>query len=204
MYYQTSYQTPKISPYVKGLIIANAVAFILQMLFGDLITRFGAMIPHDTFLGLQLWRLVSYMFLHSQSMFLHILFNMLILWWFGTELEDLWGGKKFLIFYFICGIGAGLFSLLYLLNNPYVWVIGASGAVLGILTAYAHYYPSRQVLLFFVIPVKMRTLVIGYALFSVFFSFSPHGNVAHLTHLGGILIAWLYLKKFPPRFTHFS
>jgi hypothetical protein len=77
-------------------------------------------------------------------------------------------------------------------------VIGASGAVLGVLTAYAHYYPNRQVLLFFVIPVKMRMLVIGYALFSVFFSFRGHSsNVAHMTHLGGILIAWLYLRFFP-------
>ncbi|MDR3012143.1 MAG: rhomboid family intramembrane serine protease [Chitinispirillales bacterium] len=194
------YQTPKISPCVKGLIIANAVVFVLQLLpfIGDTVTRYGAMMPWATFTQFQFWRLATYMFLHSPDMLFHILFNMLALWWFGMELEDIWGGRKFLTFYFICGIGAGLFSLFYLFIAPFVWVIGASGAVLGILTAYAHYYPTRQVLLFFVFPVKVRTLVIGYAIISVLLSLqSGPGGTAHLTHLGGILIAWLYLKFFP-------
>ncbi|MDR2578198.1 MAG: rhomboid family intramembrane serine protease [Chitinispirillales bacterium] len=194
-------QTQKFSPYVKGIVIANVVAFIMQLLpvIGDRVTSLGALMPVRTIFNFELWRPVSYMFLHSPDMLFHILFNMLILWWFGTELEDLWGGKKFLIFYFICGVGAGFFSFLYLFfGNPYVMVIGASGAVLGVLTAYAHYYPNRQVLLFFIIPIKMRMLVIGYAFFSVFFSFRGHsGNVSHMTHLGGILVAWLYLRFFP-------
>ncbi|MDR0306644.1 MAG: rhomboid family intramembrane serine protease [Chitinispirillales bacterium] len=186
-----------ISPAVKGLIIANVVLFIFQMLprVGPFVTAWGALSPIDTFLHMQFWRLFSYMFLHSTQQLFHILFNMLALWWFGAELEEIWGRRKFLTFYFICGVGAGLFSILNLITNPYVLVIGASGAVLGVLTAYAHYYPNRQVLLFFIIPVKVRTLVIGYAVLSVFMvSFQAGGTISHLTHLGGIAVAWVYLR----------
>jgi membrane associated rhomboid family serine protease len=94
------YQSQKLSPYVKGIVIANVVAFILQLLpvIGDTVTSFGSLMPARAIFKLEFWRPVTYMFLHSPDMLFHILFNMLILWWFGTELEDLWGGKKFLIF----------------------------------------------------------------------------------------------------------
>jgi len=192
-------QYPKFSPCVKGLIIANAAVFVAQLIpgIGGIVTAYGGMQPIYSFLHLELWRFVSYMFLHDPNSMFHIIFNMLALWWFGTELEDIWGGRKFLIFYFVCGVGAGLFSCLNLFINPYSLVIGASGAVLGLLTAYAHYYPTRQVLLFFVLPMKMRTLIIGYAVISVVMSFSGGGRVSHITHLGGIVVAWLYLKFFP-------
>ena len=193
-------QYPKISPCVQGLIIANVAAFFAQLLTGGddgLVTVYGGMQPVHAFLHLELWRLVSYMFLHDPNSMFHIIFNMLALWWFGPELEDIWGGRKFLIFYFVCGIGAGLFSFFNLFINPGVLVIGASGAVLGLLTAYALYYPDRQVLLFFVLPMKMRTLIIGYAVISVLLSFTGGGKVSHITHLGGIVVAFLYLKIFP-------
>jgi len=196
-----TFGTPKLSPCVKGLIIANVAVFILQLLpgIGNTVTGIGAMNPVLAFKYLQLWRLVTYMFLHSPDMLFHILFNMLALWWFGVELEDIWGRAKFLIFYLVCGIGSSLFTLFYLLlNQPYVIVIGASGAVLGLLTAYAIYYPQRQVLLFGLFPMRMRTLVIGYAVISVFFTFSGGGgNVSHVVHLGGIVVAYLYLKAVP-------
>jgi len=198
----------KLSPCVKALIAANVAVFILQLVpggFGGLVTGIGAMNPILAFGHLQLWRLVSYMFLHSQDMLFHILFNMLALWWFGVELEDIWGGRKFLLFYFVCGIGSGLFTLFYLLVNPNVVVIGASGAVLGLLTAYAFYYPQRQVLLFGIFPMKMRTLVIGYAAISVFFSLTGGGgNVSHIVHLGGIVVAYLYLKGVPSVWMEFN
>lgn len=187
----------RVSAAVKGLIIANVVIFIFQLLprVGPVITAWGALNPIDTFLHLQVWRLFTYMFLHSTQSFFHILFNMLALWWFGAELEEMWGRRKFLLFYFICGVGAGLFSLLNLITNPYVLVIGASGAVLGVLTAYAHYFPNREVLLFFILPVRVRTLVIGYAVLSVFMvSFQAGGTISHLTHLGGIAVAWAYMR----------
>ncbi|MDR2728982.1 MAG: rhomboid family intramembrane serine protease [Chitinispirillales bacterium] len=187
----------RVSAAVKGLITANVIIFIFQLLprIGPAITAWGALSPIETFLHLQVWRLFTYMFLHSTQSFFHILFNMLALWWFGAELEEMWGRRKFLIFYFVCGVGAGLFSLLNLIINPYVLVIGASGAVLGVLTAYAHYFPNREVLLFFILPVRVRTLVIGYAVLSVFMvSFQAGGTISHLTHLGGIAVAWVYMK----------
>jgi membrane associated rhomboid family serine protease len=199
--YQIS--TPRLPPCVKGLIIANVAVFILQLFpvgdIGKVVTNIGAMKPVLAFKYLQLWRLVTYMFLHSPDMLFHILFNMLSLWWFGVELEDIWGKVKFLIFYFVCGIGSGLFTVFYLfMNQPNVIVIGASGAVLGLLTAYAIYYPQRQVLFFGLFPMKMRTLVIGYAAISIFFSISGGGgNVSHIVHLGGIVVAYVYLKVAP-------
>ncbi|MCL2183128.1 MAG: rhomboid family intramembrane serine protease [Chitinispirillia bacterium] len=205
------YDTPKLSPCIKGLIAANVILFIGQMLpidgvfhtglggiRGNLVTLWGANIPVSTFHDFQLWRLVTYMFLHSEDLF-HILFNMLALWWFAPEIEDIWGAKKFLIFYFVCGVGAGLFSVFYLFAGyPVVFVIGASGAVMGVLTAYAVYYPERTVLLFFVIPMKIRTIVIGYAAVSVLMSLRiTAGGVSHITHLGGIVVAWCFLKVYP-------
>ena len=192
---------PRLPPCVKGLIIANVSVFILQLfpgVIGDIVTYYGALLPVNTFVHFELWRLVTYMFLHSPDMIFHILFNMLSLWWFGVELEDIWGKRRFLIFYFVCGIGSGLFTLFYLLANSNAPVIGASGAVLGLLTAYAIYYPHRQVMLFGIFPMRMRTLVIGYAVISVFFSVSGGGgNVAHIVHLGGIAVAYIYLKVAP-------
>ncbi|MDR2591771.1 MAG: rhomboid family intramembrane serine protease [Chitinispirillales bacterium] len=194
-------QTPRLPPCVKGLIIANVAVFILQLLpggIGDIVTGVGAMNPIYAFKYLQVWRLVTYMFLHSPDMIFHILFNMLSLWWFGVELEEIWGKLKFLIFYFICGIGSGFFTLFYLFVNPHVIVIGASGAVLGLLTAYAIYYPQRHVMLFGIFPMRMRTLVIGYAVISVYFSIAGGGgNVSHIVHLGGIVVAYVYLKIAP-------
>ncbi|MDR0331363.1 MAG: rhomboid family intramembrane serine protease [Chitinispirillales bacterium] len=191
--------TPRLSPCVKWLIGANVVVFILQMMpsVGDALTGLCALRPYEGFSRFQLWRLATYMFLHAPNELFHILFNMLTLWWFGAELEEIWGRRKFLAFYFVCGVGAGLFSLLYFFVNPYVIIIGASGAVLGLLTAYAVYYPHRQVMLFGIFPMRMRTLVIGYAVISVLFSIRGGGNVAHLTHLGGIAVAWVYLKAGP-------
>jgi len=195
-------------PCVKGLIIANVAVFILQLLpggIGQLVTGLGAMNPVWAFGRLQLWRLVTYMFLHSPDMIFHILFNMLSLWWFGVELEDIWGRRKFLIFYFVCGVGSGLFTLFYLFVNPHVIVIGASGAVLGLLTAYAFYYPQRQVLLFGIFPMRMRTLVIGYVAISLFFSLTGGGgNTSHIVHFGGIVVAYIYLKVAPAVWTEWN
>ncbi|MCL2689702.1 MAG: rhomboid family intramembrane serine protease [Chitinispirillia bacterium] len=188
----------RVSPAVKWLLIVNLVFFIFQNVprAGPVVTALGALSPTATFLHLQVWRLFTYMFLHGS--FFHILFNMLALYWFGQELEEMWGRKKFLIFYFICGAGAGLFSLLNLVTNPHVLVIGASGAVLGVLTAYAHYFPDRQVLLFFIIPVRVKYLVIGYAILSIFMvSSQAGGTISHITHLGGIAVAWLFMRYAP-------
>jgi membrane associated rhomboid family serine protease len=186
---------------VKTLLIATIVVYIFQILPfpGNLIVQFGSLIPDQTFRDFQLWRLFSYMFLHDTALPFHILFNMLMLWMFGVEVEQLWGARRFMIFYLICGAGSGLFSIFHLFNPVLSMtpVIGASGAVLGVMTIYAYYFPQRQVLLFFILPINIRVVVLGAALVSLFGSLAPHGIISHLTHLGGILVAICYVKLYP-------
>jgi membrane associated rhomboid family serine protease len=186
---------------VKTLLIATIVVFIFQILPfpGSLLVQFGSLIPNQTFHDFQLWRLFSFMFFHDTAHPFHILFNMLMLWMFGVEIENLWGARRFMIFYLICGAGSGLFSILHLFNPVLssTSVIGASGAVLGVMTMYAYYFPQRQVLLFFVLPINIRVVVLGAALVSLFGSIAPHGIISHLTHLGGILVAICYIKLYP-------
>ncbi len=186
---------------IRLLLIANLAVFILQNIpgIGSFIAAYGSLIPRLTFLQGQLWRVFTYMFLHSTTNIFHIVFNMLVLWMFGVEMEGLWGERKFLLFYLTCGVGAALFSLFSLLEPmaSITPVIGASGAVIGVLTAYAYYHPQRQVLLFFIIPVNVKVLVIGYAIYSLLLSFQSGGTISHITHLGGIAVAYLYLKASP-------
>jgi membrane associated rhomboid family serine protease len=184
---------------VKALLIANLAIFVAQMLpgIGPLLTGFGAIISENIFIHGQIWRLATYMFLHSVDTVFHLLFNMMALWMFGSELEERWGIRRFLVFYGLCGVGAGLFSVFYLFDPVMrmVPVIGASGAVLGLLTAYACYFPDRQVYLFFVLPIRVWMLVAGYGVISLLFAFSQRGGVvAHLIHLGGIAVAFAYMK----------
>jgi membrane associated rhomboid family serine protease len=144
---------------------------------------------------LWVWQTATYMFLHGGIF--HILFNMLALWMFGTELERVWGTRYFLKFYFLTGIGAGaltvLLSLLPFTGLQYANIIGASGAIYGLLLAYAMYFPDRPILLIlFPVPAKIAVAVLGaIALFS---SLSEAGGVANATHLSGLLVAYLVLK----------
>ncbi len=186
---------------VKTLLIATGGMYALQLLpaVGPFLMSAFALTPFEAFCRGQVWRLASYMFLHSTHDFSHLALNMLALWMFGGELEERWGSGKFILHYLIFGIGAGLFGALYLLHPVmrFVPVIGASGAIFGLLTAFAVYYPQREILLFFVLPVKSWMLVAGYAAISLMLSFSQGSAVAHLVHLGGIVVAFAYLKGAP-------
>lgn len=192
---------PSVTPALMKLLIANVCVYVLMLLpfTGDLLIRWGALVPYPTFLRGQVWRLATYMFLHDPATPFHLLFNMLALWMFGQEIELRWGSRQFTFFYFLSGIGSGMFSLVNLYNPmmQFTPVIGASGAVLALLTVYAYYYPDRKVLLFFIIPINIRLVVLGYALFSLYGSIAPHGVISHLTHLGGILIAIAFLRWYP-------
>lgn len=194
-----SYGTSRITPGIKNLLIATIVVFVLQVLpiASSLLMNWGALIPSRTFLEGQLWRLASYMFLHGSPY--HLLFNMLALYMFGVEIEELWGSRRFLVFYFMIGIGSGLFNAFNLLNpfTSHSAVIGASGAVLGVMTVFASYFPRRQILVFFLFPLEVRWAVIIFGAISLYFSISGGGGaISHLTHLGGILIALLYLRYY--------
>jgi membrane associated rhomboid family serine protease len=152
---------------------------------------YGALIPSRVFLLGEGWRLVTYLFLHGSV--LHLFLNMLALYVFGAELEQMWGTKKFVLFYVVSGVGAAIFSVITF-TTP---IIGASGAIMALLTMYAYHFPDRQLLLFFVFPVKVRTAVIIFGLFSLFASMGDNQGVAHLTHLGGIVVALAYIKIEP-------
>ncbi|NOY59478.1 MAG: rhomboid family intramembrane serine protease [Calditrichaeota bacterium] len=164
--------------------------------------KYFALRPDQVTHHLAFWQLGTYLFLHSQTSIFHILFNMFTLWMFGGEVERVLGSKKFLRFYLMCGVGAGMFYILFNWNSP-VFVIGASGAIFGVLVAFAVFFPERVItlLLFFVLPVhlKAKHLVAIFIAISLFSSIQGHlfgvsGGVAHLAHLGGALIGYLLLR----------
>jgi membrane associated rhomboid family serine protease len=157
------------TPAVKLLLITNVVAYLLNLAVPAMTLALG-LSPRDVFGSFAIWQPVTYMFLHDTGGVGHILFNMLALWMFGTELERIWGTQQFLKFYFVCGIGAAFLTVLFSLL-PFGFaqpvyqsiVIGASGAIYGLLLAYALYFPDRPILAFmlFPMPAKYFVLLIG-------------------------------------------
>ncbi|MEO5907680.1 MAG: rhomboid family intramembrane serine protease [Ginsengibacter sp.] len=184
------------TPVVLNLIIINAIVFVAQLVldktgtdvtggnnFGWLTSRIGLW-SVDTGL-FKPYQLVTHMFAHGG--FFHILFNMYALWLFGSALEKMWGPKRFLIFYFVCGLAAGVAEMFLV---PIGFAIGASGAIMGLLAAFAYTFPNVQ---FYILPIpfpiKAKYLAILYAAFDLFGQFSGFGgNVAHFAHLGGLVM----------------
>jgi membrane associated rhomboid family serine protease len=170
-------------------------------LFVPAVTDVLALRPAVVVRNFWVWQLATYMFLHSGL--LHILFNMLALWMFGVELERVWGTRYFLKFYFVTGIGAAMltvaFSLLPLDVATLVYhsaTIGASGAVYGLLLAYALYFPDRPIYMYFLFPVPAKIFVLIMGAIAFYASLSgAGGGVANATHLGGLLVAYLFLKS---------
>jgi len=187
-------------PAIKTLIITNVAIFLFQQSqIGPLLTIVGALWPIGSHnlqgYSFQLWQPVTYLFLHGS--FTHIFFNMFALWMFGTEIENYWGTKTFVTYYFICGIGAAFINLLATMGSPYP-TIGASGAIFGVLLAFAMMFPDRYIFLYFLLPIKTKYFVAGYALIEFM---SGLGNrtmgsgseVAHFAHLGGMLVGFIYI-----------
>lgn len=138
------------------------------------------------------WQLVTYMFLHGN--FLHIFFNLFVLWMFGLQIENLWGTKRFVIYYFITGIGAGILHLILAAEG--VPTVGASGAVFGILLAFGMMFPNREIMLIFLpIPIKAKYFVIMIGAFELFAGVSGlQTGIAHFAHLGGIVIGFILIR----------
>jgi membrane associated rhomboid family serine protease len=189
-----------VTPAVKVLLIANIAVFVAEVFAPSLVVLLG-LSPQAVFHSAWLWQPVTYMFLHHPGGFGHILFNMLALWMFGVELERLWGTKFFVRYYFVAGIGAALTTLIvsmlpfqFATQVYYSTTVGASGAIYGLLLAYAYYYPDRPILLvIFPVPAKYVVMILGgFALLS---SMSGGSGVAHATHLGGLLAGYIYLKS---------
>src|SRR5688500_7341504 len=189
-----------ITPAIKALIIANIAMFVAGWFSGTLQEWLG-MRPAAVAGEGQLWRLVTYMFLHSRESFGHILFNMLALWMFGVELERMWGTRLFLKYYFVCGIGAAAttvvlsFVPLSVFDHLYTALtVGASGAIYGVLLAYGLYFPNRPIYIYFVFPVPAKYFVMIMGGISLLSSLGGGGGVAHTAHLGGLVVGYFYLK----------
>ncbi|MGD9897571.1 MAG: rhomboid family intramembrane serine protease [Calditrichaceae bacterium] len=179
-------------PAVKNIVFLNGVVFLMQFInpgLNSVLVKNFALDPYGVLHQFKIWQLVTYMFLHGG--FWHVFFNMFIFWMFGAELEREWGTREFLKYYFLTGIGAGL-TVILLSNAP---TIGASGAVYGIMVAYALRYPDRMIYIYFLFPVKVKYFMAFLALVSFFSTVGPATDgIAHAAHLGGMLIGFVYLK----------
>lgn len=137
------------------------------------------------------WQLLTYQFMHGGLM--HLFFNMFALWMFGMELENLWGSKKFLIYYLTCGVGAGLTNLFIApLLGPALPTIGASGSVYGVLVAFGMIFPERPIFLYFLFPIRAKYFVLMYIVIE-FLSLGGVSNIAHAAHLGGAAVGFVYV-----------
>jgi membrane associated rhomboid family serine protease len=176
----------------------NVVVFVAQLLGTmagvDVIELYFGLIPRRITQEFMVWQLASYMFLHDSHQFFHIFINMFTLYMFGNDLERVWGSKRFLTYYFVTGIGAGLCSYLLGINSPTV-TIGASGAIYGLLLAYGLLYPNRLVYLYFLFPVKVKWLVLFMGILAFLSSITgSEPGVSNIAHLGGILVGYVFLR----------
>lgn len=174
------------TPWVLRLLIANAAVYLVvpfqSPLFGVLAFVPGRVLQ-------QPWSIVTYMFLHAG--FWHILFNMIGLYFFGPRLEARIGSRNFILLYLLSGVVGAFLSFL----PPTAPIVGASGAVFGVLYGFAHYWPHERIYIWGVLPVPARGMVLGLAGLSIYFAISGGGGgIAHLAHLGGFVGGWGYLK----------
>jgi len=194
-----------ITPAIKTLMLINGVIFLIQQVVGllspGLLERYFGVSYGGVFQSFFIWQPFTYMFFHAG--FMHIFFNLFALWMFGGELENLWGGRRFLRYYLLSGFGAGLFILImnYYTVSSYGFApqtIGASGAVYALLLAYGITWPNREVLLYFLVPIKIKYLVLGFGLMEFFGTLSmasgSAGNISHIGHLGGIITGFLLIR----------
>ena len=178
-----------ISPFIKIMLVSNVILFIIQNLRPEITQSLG-LVPALFFSDFpnRLYQPITYMFLHGG--FGHILFNMFALWMFGTEIEYTWGSRKFGKFYLLAGLSGAILTLMFQSSQPFP-TIGASAAIYGVLIAYWLMFPNRQLLIYFIIPVKVKWAIPALLILGFFFS-GP--NVAHLAHLGGAIFGLVYMK----------
>lgn len=201
--YQTVSFGPPVTPdVIKYLLIANVGVFLLQHViagFGDLFALWPSLVWERGFV----WQPFTYMWLHAPRSLVHIGFNMLALWMFGSPVASLWGERRFLHFYLLCGIGAGFIiaawpALPMLLGLPaaptYLMpTLGASGAVFGVLLAYSLTWPDRTIMLLFP-PIPVKAIYFIPLILVLGFLTGP-SNVSHIGHLGGVVVGWILLRR---------
>ena len=197
---EATYKPQLFTDAIKILISINFIIYVFQSLAGkeDIFFRLFGLVPNTFFTELMLWQPFTYMFFHapfySSIGISHILLNMLGLWVFGRELEQAWGKEKFLKYYFLTGIGSGLITYIFQMDssNP---VIGASGAVYGVLLAYGVSYPNRMLYIWGLIPVRSMWLVIIMGVIAFFGLLGKADGISHVTHISGMLIGYVLLKN---------
>lgn len=181
----------KSAPIVMNLIIINALVFLVQMAFdGDnyLITEKLVLFPLSSGM-FEPYQLVSHMFAHGG--FMHIAFNMFTLYTFGVWLERVWGHKRFLIFYLVCGLAAGVAQMLLVKDAP---SLGASGAIMGVFAAFAYLFPNTELMMMFIpVPIKAKYMVFIMAGIDLFGGILPSraDNIGHFAHLGGMVMGFI-------------
>lgn len=207
-------------PIIKNLIIINVIVWLAQLMYDkqyqitDKIGLWPVESPH-----FKPYQVVTHMFAHSPDLFFHILFNMLTLWMFGRILENVWGHKRFLLFYLACGIGSAIahmtveyfqyhdvivYADMLKMTGQYqeaerilampVYAVGASGAVMGVMVAFAFLFPNTELYLMFLpIPIKAKWAIIGFVALDLFGGVNPTqgDNIAHFAHLGGALTGFI-------------
>lgn len=203
----------KFPPAIKYIIAINVVVWVAQLIFdnkypftlgpdGSLVAFLtGKLGLWPIGQGFQPYQLITHMFAHAASgsqMFFHILFNMFTLWMFGRILENVWGTRRFLIFYFICGLGsAALHLAVQYYTQTGSMAVGASGAVMGILVAFAATFPNTELYIMFIpVPVKAKWAITGLIALDLFFGlYSASGDtIAHYAHLGGAITGFILVK----------
>jgi len=188
---------PPLTWAVRNLVIITSAVFLLTYLPAQIFdfalpyVLFGLR-PYDVTHRLFLWQPVTYLFLHAG--FFHIIFNLFALWMFGADLERMWGPRRFLTYFFLTGVGAGVFDVL-LQPSSITTTIGNSGAVYGVLLAFGLLFPERPIYLWLLIPVKAKWFVLIMGLIEFVSSFQmPGSKISHIAHLGGMLVGFLYLR----------
>ncbi|MFA6002631.1 MAG: rhomboid family intramembrane serine protease [Elusimicrobiota bacterium] len=180
-------------PGVRNLVIANVAVFLLAALSGPQFHQHFGLVPKLVLEQRWIWQPFTYMFVHGG--FFHLFFNMFMLWMFGMAVESAWGTRQFLKFYFICGLGVAAVSLLI---NPHSMapLVGASGAIYGLLVAFAMIFPDAVIYLYFFIPVKAAHMAVICGLIELLAMSSEgtHGGVARYAHVAGMVIGYLYIR----------
>ncbi len=185
-------------PVIKTLLISNTIIWLLTDFFpfsinnvpvNSVIMKFFALWPWGP--NFWPWQLLTYMFLHGG--FGHLFFNMLALWMFGMELENLWGSKRFLTYYLLCGLGAGVTNLIVpVMLGEGAPTVGASGAVFGVLVAFGMLFPDRPIYIYFLLPIRAKYFVTAYILLELFYGvYGMQSGVAHFAHLGGAAVGFV-------------
>lgn len=195
-----SFGPGRLTPAVKALIWANVAMFVLQAVGGARLTILLGLTPAAVVEQWWIWQPVTYMFLHGGVG--HLLFNMLALWMFGVELERTWGTIFFTRYYFVTGVGAAVITVAVALlpfavadQMYFIPTVGASGAIYGLLVAYALYYPDRPIYMYLLFPVPAKYFVLILGAINFLMSIGNRGGVAYAAHLGGLVVGYLYLTR---------